>query len=163
MLVLLFAVSPLVFVRPDLAHLSPRLVRVGPVALALVIGAYDGFFGPGTGTLLLIGFVAFGRSLLHASAEAKVVNLASNLAAFAVFAWKGFVLFKIALPMGLAQLTGGHLGAHVALRGGERIVRGVLVVVVLALLAKLGHDTWAARAPSPTRATAMVRADPWPA
>jgi uncharacterized membrane protein YfcA len=144
-LALLFAVTPLVFVRPKASQLSPRLMRIGPVALALVIGAYDGFFGPGTGTLLLLGFVALGSSLLNASAEAKVVNLASNLAAFTVFALKGFVLFKVALPMGLAQLTGGHLGARAALRGGDRIVRGVLVVVVLALLVKLGHDTWAAR------------------
>ncbi|HEY3592233.1 MAG TPA: TSUP family transporter, partial [Polyangiaceae bacterium] len=143
-LVLLFAVTPLVFVRPKPSSIPAHIARWAPAALAFVTGSYDGFFGPGTGTLLLFGFVALGRSLLNASAEAKVVNLASNLAAFTVFAIKGLVIFKIALPMGLAQLTGGYLGARTALRGGDRIVRGVLVVVVLGLLVKLGRDALAA-------------------
>jgi uncharacterized membrane protein YfcA len=143
-IVLLFAVTPLIFVRPKPSHLSPSLARWAPAGLALGIGAYDGFFGPGAGALLLIGLVALGRSLLNASAEAKVVNLASNLAAFTVFAIKGLVLFRVAIPMGVAQLTGGYLGARAAIRGGERIVRGVLVVVVLVLLIKLGRDALAA-------------------
>ncbi len=110
-------------------------------ALALVIGAYDGFFGPGCGTFLIIGFVALcGRSLVHASADAKVVNFASNLAAVAMFARDGAVVWDVALPMALGQLVGGVIGAHLAIRGGARIVRGMVVLVSGALIVKLAVD-----------------------
>jgi uncharacterized membrane protein YfcA len=106
--------------------------------LAFVIGAYDGFFGPGTGTFLIVGFVALcGRSLVHASADAKVVNFASNLAAVAVFASGGYIVWELALPMAVGQLAGGLIGAQLAMRGGERIVRGVVLVVSGALILKL--------------------------
>jgi uncharacterized protein len=109
--------------------------------LALVIGAYDGFFGPGTGTFLIVGFVALcGRSLVHASADAKVVNFASNLAAVGVFATGGYVVWQVAVPMAFGQLAGGVIGAHLAMKGGERIVRGVVLAVSSALIIKLVLD-----------------------
>lgn len=118
--------------------------------LALVIGAYDGFFGPGTGTFLIVGFVALcGRSLVHASADAKVVNFASNLAAAAVFAKNGLIVWQIALPMAGAQMCGGFIGAHLAMRGGERIVRGVVLCVSGALIIKLVLDLIPAPATTP--------------
>ena len=98
-------------------------------ALALVIGAYDGFFGPGTGTFLIVGFVALcGRSLVHASADAKVVNFASNLAAVLVFTRDGNVRWDVALPMAIAQIIGGVVGARLAMRGGARVVRALDLV-----------------------------------
>jgi uncharacterized membrane protein YfcA len=110
-------------------------------ALALAIGAYDGFFGPGTGTFLIVGFVALcGRSLVHASADAKVVNFASNLASVIVFAYGGYVVWELALPMAAGQLVGGLAGARLAMRGGERIVRLVVLVVSSALIVKLVMD-----------------------
>ena len=109
--------------------------------LALVIGAYDGFFGPGTGTFLIVGFVALcARSLVHASADAKVVNFASNLAALIVFAYNGLIRWELALPMAFGQLCGGILGARLAMRGGERIVRGVVLAVSGALVIKLALE-----------------------
>ena len=109
--------------------------------LAFVIAAYDGFFGPGTGTFLIVGFVALcGRSLVHASADAKVVNLASNLAAAATFAHAGTIAWDIALPMAVGQLVGGFIGTHLALRGGARVVRICVLVVSGALIAKLVFD-----------------------
>jgi uncharacterized membrane protein YfcA len=108
---------------------------------AALIGAYDGFFGPGTGTFLIVAFVALlGLGLAHASAEAKVVNFASNLAALALFAARGTVIWRIALPMAAAQLAGGWLGAHLAVRRGDALVRRVVVVVALALAAKVAWD-----------------------
>jgi uncharacterized membrane protein YfcA len=90
---------------------------------------------------LIVGFVALcGRSLVHASADAKVVNFASNLAAVAVFADAGFIVWKVALPMALGQLCGAFIGANLAMRGGERIVRGVVLCVSGALIAKLVLD-----------------------
>lgn len=110
-------------------------------AVALGIGAYDGFFGPGTGTFLILAFIALlGEAPQRASASAKVVNFASNLAALALFAWRGTVLWWLALPMAAGQLVGGWLGAHLAVRGGDKVVRRVVLVVVAGLVAKLAFD-----------------------
>jgi uncharacterized membrane protein YfcA len=118
--------------------------RGSAVVLALLVGAYDGFFGPGTGTFLIFGFVALlGDGLARASAEAKVVNFASNLAAVALFASRGLVLWHVALPMAAGQLAGGWLGAHLAIRRGDALVRRAVVLVALAAAAKLAWDGWA--------------------
>lgn len=116
----------------------PRLVLV---AVCLALGTYDGFFGPGTGSLLIVLFVTFfGDSPLYASGNAKVVNLASNLAAFLLFAWRGAILWQISLPMALANVVGARLGARLALRQGDGFVRVVVAVVVLAVVLKLVFD-----------------------
>ncbi len=137
MILLALAGLSLVLLRPST---RPRPERVAGAALvAFVIGAYDGFFGPGTGTFLIVAFtLLLGLSLPHASAEAKVVNFASNLAALLLFAVQGNILWKLALPMAGAQLAGGWIGAHLTLKFGPGLVRGVLLAVVAALLLKLG-------------------------
>ena len=127
----------LVIKKPSVTQDTNRRPLVA-AALALVIGAYDGFFGPGTGTFLIVGFVALcGRSLVHASADAKVVNFASNLAAVSVFAYKGLIVWELALPMAFGQLCGGIVGARLAMRGGDRIVRILVLCVSGALVVKL--------------------------
>ncbi|HEY4182653.1 MAG TPA: TSUP family transporter [Kofleriaceae bacterium] len=109
--------------------------------LALVIGAYDGFFGPGTGTFLIVGFVAWcGMSMVRATANAKVVNFASNLAALAAFARAGTVVWRIALPMAAGQLVGGLIGARLAIKGGATLVRIMVLLVSGALVIKVAHD-----------------------
>jgi uncharacterized membrane protein YfcA len=109
--------------------------------LALGVGAYDGFFGPGTGTLLIIGLAGLlSLPLRQASAEAKAINFASNLAAALLFASRGTVVWHAALPMAAGQLVGGWLGAHLTVRGGERTVRWVVLCVVAALVLKLSFD-----------------------
>jgi uncharacterized membrane protein YfcA len=113
--------------------------------LALAIGVYDGFFGPGTGTFLIVGFVAFcGKSLTRATADAKVVNFASNLASVTAFALAGTVAWSVALPMAAGQLAGGIVGARMAIRGGARLIRIAVLVVSGALIVKLVHDLIAA-------------------
>lgn len=144
-LVLLVAVAVFLTFRPPLRPDPARADRPGAAAvaagLALGIGAYDGFFGPGTGTFLILGYaLLLGRPLVRASADAKVVNFASNLAALTVFAWKGSVVWAVSVPMALAQLVGGYAGSQVATRGGDRLVRWVVLGVVVALVAKLGWD-----------------------
>jgi uncharacterized protein len=102
---------------------------------------YDGFFGPGTGTFLIVAQVwLLGFALIRATAEAKVVNFASNLAALAVFAAKGTVDWRLAAPMAVAQLLGGLAGSQVAVKGGDRLIRWVVLGVVTALVAKVGWD-----------------------
>jgi len=120
-----------------------RMLTLGAV-IALLIGTYDGFFGPGTGTFLIISFSGLlGHSMTRASADAKVVNFASNLAAVALFWYRGLVLWHVALPMAAAQFTGGWIGAHLAVRGGDKLVRRVVLLVVVALVLKLGRDVLA--------------------
>ena len=123
--------------RPAGAHRSLFVAA----AIALVIGTYDGFFGPGTGTFLIFGFVLlFGAGMREASADAKVVNFASNLAAVALFGSQGLVAWQVALPMAAGQFAGGLAGAHLAVRGSDRLVRWAVLAVVVALVAKVGTD-----------------------
>jgi uncharacterized membrane protein YfcA len=118
----------------------PRAALYGGTA-ALVLGAYDGFFGPGVGTMLIVAFVlVYGDSLTRASGNAKVVNLASNLAAFALFAWRGNIVWIVALPMAAANVIGAWVGAHMAVHRGDRFIRLVVLAVVGALVVKLGSD-----------------------
>jgi len=143
MVLLLFALGTLLFRskvrirRAPLAH--PKTVLV---LIALTLGTYDGFFGPGTGSILIVLFVTlFGDSPLYASGNAKVINLGSNLAAFTLFAWRGAILWQLALPMAIANVMGARLGAHLALRRGDGFVRFVVTLVVLTVVLKLAYDT----------------------
>jgi uncharacterized protein len=127
------------YVRPEPRVLLHPLRVAGVIALGL--GAYDGFFGPGVGSLLIVAFtLVFGDGLTRASGNAKVVNLASNLAAVVLFAWRGTILWELALPMALANAVGAAAGARLALSRGDRFVRVVVLVVVCALVAKLAFD-----------------------
>jgi uncharacterized membrane protein YfcA len=138
LVLLILAAVLLVLPRPVRAADAPAPRWWVAGLLALVIGAYDGFFGPGTGTFLIVGFVALcGRSLVHASADAKVVNFASNLAAVIEFSLERGVNWEIALPMAFGQLVGGVVGAQLALKGGARLVRVLVLLVSAALIVKL--------------------------
>jgi hypothetical protein len=115
--------------------------RVAAVLMGAGIGLYDGVFGPGTGTFLVFGLVALlGYSFLNASAIAKLVNVATNLAALIVFSLGGHVLWALGLVMGAANLLGAVVGARTAVRRGSGFVRVVFLVVVGALLLRLGYD-----------------------
>ena len=115
------------------------MMALFPITFA--IGFYDGFFGPGTGSMLIVVFVLlFGDTMTRASGNAKVVNLASNLAALALFAARGVVLWKIALPMAFANAAGAFIGARLAVKKGDRFVRVVVLVVVAALVGKIAID-----------------------
>ncbi len=123
---------------PQAAPSSPALAAF---LIATAIGFYDGFFGPGTGTFLIALHARFlGDSLDRASANAKVVNAASNLAAVVMFAVGGFVVWSIAVPMAMAQIAGGFAGSHAAIRGGAPVVRRVVFLVVVLLVFKLASD-----------------------
>lgn len=144
-IILLLAVAAFVFLRNP-ASTHPIVASAPPWAaplLALFLGAYDGFFGPGVGTFLMVGFVALlGRTLTHASADAKVVNFASNLAAVILFGLRGVILWKISLPMAAAQFVGGTVGAHLAVKQGDKLVRRMVLLVVVALVLKLARDLY---------------------
>jgi uncharacterized membrane protein YfcA len=125
-----------------LARPAERRGRRGTlVLLGLAIGAYDGFFGPGTGTLLIVGFLHFfADTPTRASGNAKIINFGSNLAALILFQMRGAVLWQLALPMGLCNVLGANLGARVALRHGDRVVRGVVLAALVAIALKVSFD-----------------------
>lgn len=149
MLVLLVAMLGFTLLRPALGvHHAPRFGPRGQQARAVLIaatlGCYDGFFGPGTGSLLIFLFVTLlGFDFLRASALAKAVNWASNVTAMALFVSQGSWLPLVALGMALANGLGGWLGAHVALQQGSRWVRLVFVTVVGALVLRLAWQVLA--------------------
>ncbi|MBX5484893.1 MAG: TSUP family transporter [Myxococcaceae bacterium] len=148
-LVLLVAVAIFlaVYRRPEGPPPDRHPLHTAAIAggLAFVIGAYDGFFGPGTGTFLIAGFVGLlGLSLPEATADAKMVNVASNLAAVTLFAVRGVVLWHIALPMAAAQALGSFLGAHLAVRGGAKLIRPVVTLVAVLLSIKVAVDLYGA-------------------
>ena len=143
--VLLLAAAALLLagrnVEPRPRKLSLPVARLVLILIGLALGAYDGFFGPGTGSLLVVAFTTvFGDNLTRASGNAKVVNFASNLAAFILFAARGTVIWRISLPMAVASVIGSAAGARLAVRNGDRLVRGVVLVVVLAVVVKLAVD-----------------------
>ncbi|MDZ4075274.1 MAG: TSUP family transporter [Hylemonella sp.] len=128
-------------------HHAPRyagrqeLLAAGTVGL--LIGFYDGFFGPGTGSFFVFLFVRWlGYDFLHASAGAKLLNLSSNLSALLLFAIKGHVWWHFALTLALANIVGSLLGTRLALKHGAGFVRGVFIVVVSALILKTGYDAF---------------------
>ena len=111
--------------------------------LGLVLGFYDGFFGPGTGSFLVFALVrVLGYDFLNASAHAKVLNTASNLAALLLFALKGHVWWHIAFYLAVANVMGSWLGTRLALKHGAGFVRWVFVLVVSALIVKTGWDAF---------------------
>jgi uncharacterized membrane protein YfcA len=105
--------------------------------ISLLLGFYDGFFGPGTGSFFIFLFVrVLGFDFLHAVASAKVLNTTTNLAALALFGWAGHVWWQFMIPMAVANVLGSHLGASLAVRRGSGFIRMVFVGVVAALILK---------------------------
>lgn len=123
---------------------APRRASRLPLYGAVIgagVGLYDGFFGPGAGSLLVFLFVGVaGLDFLGASATGKVVNTLTNLASLAYFASHGNVLYRVALPLAVCNLAGSVIGARVAMRGGVRFVRLFFLVVVSALIARIAWD-----------------------
>ena len=144
----LLAVLAYTLVKKDLGrHHAPRLIghaeTLAACCIGAVVGFYDGFFGPGTGSFLVFLFVRWlGYDFLHASASAKLINTATNVAAVGLFAWKGHVWWHFALVMALANVAGSLLGTRLALRHGSGFVRVIFIAVVSALILKTGFDAF---------------------
>ena len=115
--------------------------RTSRIALAFVIGGigfYDGFFGPGTGSFLMIALISLGGfGIKDALAQAKLYNFATNLASVIAFAVFGHILFAVGAAMAVGQFIGGNLGAKMALKYGIKIIKPLVVIISLAMCAKL--------------------------
>ncbi len=129
--------------RDHAPRFDGRSELLAACAIGGVIGFYDGFFGPGTGSFFVFLFVRWlGYDFLHASASAKLLNTATNLAALILFAIKGHVWWHFALALAVANVVGSVLGAHMALKHGTAFVRVVFIGVVSALILKTGYDAF---------------------
>ena len=147
---ILVAVAVFVTVRPQMGLIEApekrTAVRRG-IAVAVtggLIAVYDGLIGPGTGTFLVLAFTTLiGADFVHGSAMAKIINTATNLGALVVFAATGHVAWMLGAGMAVCNVIGALIGARMALRRGAGFVRIILLVVVLALIARLGYLQWA--------------------
>ena len=147
-LVLLIVVAIYTWLKPDLGkiellkHHSTRRIQIA-IGAGAVIGFYDGIFGPGTGSFLMLVLVAsLGYAFITASAIAKVVNVSTNLGAILIFGIHGAIIWQIGLALGVANVTGAVLGSRLAIRGGSTLVRKVFLIVTVALIIKVGIDTF---------------------
>lgn len=149
---LLRALLPLVLIaialyfalKPNMNDVD-RAERLSPFLFGLTlvpaIGFYDGLFGPGAGSFYMLAFVALaGYGVLKATAHTKLLNFASNIGGFIVFAAVGVISWKIGLMMGVAQFLGARVGASLAMRIGARLIKPLLVIVCVALAVKLLAD-----------------------
>ena len=145
LVVLLCAMTVYTLTHPKLgenADCAP-IKQGGPrfFALSAVFGFYDGFFGPGAGSVMMFALVRwFGYDFLRAAATTKVLNLTTNFGALVLFMLTANVLYAVALPMAAFNIAGGFLGAHLAVRRGSRFIRTVFLVVVVALIVKVFVD-----------------------
>ena len=137
-------VAVAILLKPDFGaesridRYTPRQLLVRCAVIALVLGCYDGFFGPGTGTFLMIALSTLcGFDLLTASGNTKVINLSSNVAAFVTFAVGGQILWAIGLPAAVFGMLGNFVGSGLALKSGAKIIRPMFIVVLVLLLVRL--------------------------
>ncbi|MDT9690749.1 TSUP family transporter [Streptomyces sp. P9(2023)] len=151
-MVVLLGVAAFVMLRPSFgtqgegtkAPVGRARIVTAIVLVGGGIGFYDGLFGPGTGTFLVLALTAvLHLDLVTASATAKIVNVCTNAGALAMFAYQGSVLWQLAAVMAVFNLAGAMVGARMALSKGAEFVRGVLLFVVFSLVAKLAFDQWA--------------------
>ena len=138
-LLILVAVYTLLSPRMTDERAKQRMSRRAFVfSIGFGVGFYDGFFGPGTGSFFTIAFVALmGLGLRNATAHSKVLNFTSNIAALIFFAIGGHMIWVVGISMGVAQMCGAWLGAHVVIHKGSGVIKPLLVVVSISMALRL--------------------------
>jgi uncharacterized membrane protein YfcA len=134
--------------KPDLGkvnvekHSPKKMMVIGSIA-ACLIGFYDGLIGPGTGTMLMIALVAvMGFAFVGASAIAKVVNATTNLASIIVIGFSLGIMWKLGLVLAVANLAGGYMGSHMAIKKGSSFIRIFYLIVTALLILRLGYSLY---------------------
>ena len=146
LLVILVAVAIYTYTKKDFGQHEakdhpPKKELWLAIAISLLIGFYDGFIGPGAGSFLIMAFISLlGYDFLHASAQAKLVNLATNLGSIVLFTIKGKIIWGVALPMAACNAVGGMLGARMAITKGNKFIRIFFLVVIVATLARFAWE-----------------------
>ena len=148
LLAILVALAIYTFLKKDFGQYKPVTIskkkqyRVA-VLISLIIGFYDGFIGPGTGSFLIIAFVTLmGFDFLHASANAKLVNLSTNVGSIILFILKGQIIWAVALPMAASNAVGGWLGAKLAISKGNDFIRIFFLIVICGTILRFAYDVF---------------------
>lgn len=143
----LLAMAIYTFTKKDLGQSVQKKQMQFPLLkgamICLLIGFYDGFIGPGAGSLFVLAFITIlGYDFLQASAHAKIVNLSTNLGSLILFIGKGVILWPVAIPMSICNATGGFFGSRMALKKGNQFIRKLFLFVIVATLLRLGYDVF---------------------
>jgi hypothetical protein len=129
-------------IHADKSHSTKKQLFYA-VLISFFIGFYDGFIGPGTGSFLVLAFViVLGFDFLQASANAKMVNLATNFGSICLFIIKGKIIWTIAIPMAICNAFGGYVGAKLAINKGNKFIRIFFLIVVLGTLFRFAFDVF---------------------
>ncbi|MFL5774026.1 MAG: sulfite exporter TauE/SafE family protein [Flavisolibacter sp.] len=129
------------FGQQEATEIPEEKEMIYAVMISTIIGFYDGFIGPGTGSFLILAMIYFlGFDFLRASTHAKLVNLATNIGSIMLFSFKGKIIWMAAIPMAACNAAGGLLGARLAISKGNRLIRVFFMLIVWATLLRLGWD-----------------------
>ena len=121
----------------DTVILNRRTYLTACIA-AFIVGIYDGFYGPGIGTFLIIAFTIFAKlSISNANAQAKIINLTTNITSLIIFILNGQVLFSLGIAAALCNMAGGYIGAGLVMTKGSKIVKPIIILVLCLLLLKI--------------------------
>jgi uncharacterized protein len=131
------------FGQDEKPRMAIRLIPIYGLLIGMAAGFHNGFVGPGTGSLLVFGFVSIvGYSFLTASAVSKVVNVVADIASLGFFIVNDFVSFQIAIPMMICNMIGSYIGSRMAILRGNSFVRIVFLVVVFGLILRFAYDVF---------------------
>lgn len=147
-LVILILIAIYTFIKKDLGSVQKKVLSLQKQMIyggliGFVVGFYDGFFGPGTGSFLVLGFVVvLGFEFLHASAYAKIINCITNISALIVFIKAGNYLLELALLMALFNVLGNVLGSQAAIKKGNGFIRVIFLVIVMLMICRYAYDVF---------------------
>lgn len=147
-LVLMVAIAIYTYLKKDLGHqeqfrVAGYLIPAYGLLIGITCGFYNGLVGPGTGSLLVFGFVSLiGYNFLTGSAISKFINVVADVFSLIFFLWHGYVSFEIAIPMMLCNMVGSFLGSRTAILRGNGFVRLFFLCVIGALLLRFGWDVF---------------------
>lgn len=123
---------------PDNELVLDNRTYITAITAAFIIGMYDGFYGPGTGTFLIIAFTVFAKmSVGTANAQAKIINLTTNITSLVIFILNGQVLFSLGIAAAISNMIGGYIGAGLVMKQGSKIVKPTILFVLFLLLLKI--------------------------
>lgn len=123
---------------PDNELVLDNRTYITAITGAFIIGMYDGFYGPGTGTFLIIAFTVFAKmSVGTANAQAKIINLTTNITSLVIFILNGQVLFSLGIAAAISNMIGGYIGAGLVMKQGSKIVKPTILFVLFLLLLKI--------------------------
>jgi len=145
---MLIAIAIYTFKKKDFGSYSTKVLSdekkyLFGFLLGIIIGFYDGFLGPGTGSFLVLGFVTLlGFEFLEASAYAKIINCITNISALYVFISQGSYILEIAIIMAISNITGSIIGTRMAILKGNQFIRKLFLFVVGIMIFRYGYDVF---------------------